>query len=253
MNFKKRIGSAILAGVMTVALAVPAFAAGNAVDEDNRLAVSRATEFEIEMTGEVYTPVIRVQVLSKGAKVYINPNKGKITGTATAFGQGDTDVNYTVEEQGVASTPILIRSDSDAALAVNVSATLTAPTGVTFVTTAPGTSDTTKTLMVTMSGTDATTTTAADKVTDIDSFKDLTDNKLIGITKTSAGNGLVDTAGKATATEVCKIVAAKQADNTVVPQYGAVMLRGKCAPKAQWTADDAISATVVLTFSGVTD
>lgn len=253
MTFKK-IASLLMAGALTLSLAMPAFATStdNSVTEDNRLAVARATEFEIEMTGEVYTPVIRVQVLSKGAKMYINPNKGNIEGTATAFGQNETDVSYKLTGLGAASTPILIRSDSDAGLAVNMSATLTAPSGVTFVATAPTTTETDKKLLIGMQGTDGTATGAA-KVTDIDSFKALTDDKFSISKKTTVGSGLVDTDGTASCSEICKIAAAKQADGKIIPQYGAVMLAGSSAKAAKWTENDAVSATVVLTFSGLTE
>lgn len=254
MTFKK-IASLLMAGALTLSLAMPAFATStdNSVTEDNRLAVARATEFEIEMTGEVYTPVIRVQVLSKGAKMYINAGGGAIEGTAAGFGQNETDVTYKfTTDVGVASTPILIRSDSDSGLDVNARITLTGPTGVTLVNngTDAGTTVTDKKLYVKVQGTDATTTTAANKVTDIDSFKALNDAKISSLPASTAAITAFQTATSVNG--VCKIAAAKQNDGKIIPQYGALMLAGKAAGKAQWTESDAVSATVVLTFSGLT-
>lgn len=251
MKFK-RIVSTALACAATLSLSAPAFAVDpnpNVVTEDNRLSVSKATEFEIEMEGMVYTPVIRVQVLSKGAKMYINPNKGAIEGTATAFAQGEQDITYSLTGLGVASSPILIRSDSDGGLSVNMSATLTAPSGVKFVG-AASTSTTDKELYVSMTGTDGTATDNT-KVGDYTTAKALNDDKF-SITNKKPSEGLVGTDGTASANEVCKIAPAKQADGTIVPQYGAVMLTGSCS-KAKWTAEDAVSANVVLSFSGLSD
>ena len=247
MNLKKKICSAVLAGVMTLSLAVPAFAAGMTEDDPNRLAVTKATEFEIEMEGEVYTPVIRVQVASKGAKVYLNPSKGKIAGTVGGFKEGTTDVPvaYEFDGQGIASTPIIIRSDSDNGLTVNANVTVTAPKTVTLQdTTIPTTGVTTKQAFVQAAGTTALTDKSSVAKLTMDSFTKIT----------LAKGGVITASGKSQAVaSVATIAAAKQSDGKIIPQYGAVMLCGTCtkAGDVQWTEDDALTATVVLTFSGV--
>lgn len=261
MKFKK-LGSVILAGVMTLSLSVPAFAAGSTgkwdANAEDRLAVSRATEFEVEMEGTVYTPVIRVQVASKGAKLYLNTNKGDITGTVEGFSEGTTAtaIGYKFQGLGVASTPIVIRSDSDDAIAVNARVTVTHPTGVEIAAASASSTTDKKSVYIQVAG---TTNTGSTSITNAASVASMTEANFVTV---SASNGGVvtesNTAGTATANaqNVATIAAAKMDDGKITPQYGAVMLTGSCskptAAVGSWSEDDALSATVILTFSGVT-
>lgn len=244
----KKIVSVVLATVMALALAVPAFASGGIGDA--RLAVSKATEYEVEMEGEVYTPVLRLQVSTKGAKVYVNPSKGDISGEITGFSEGSTPVpiGYKFTGKGVASTPIIIRSDSDTGLTVNATVTLTMPKTVTIASAAPTKETTTKQVYVQVAGTDPDKVKEKGTVAalDDDSFSAISDSK----------GGVIKEAGKAQSVQaVTTVAAALQSDGTTVkPQYAGVMLTGSCTPSSstiQWTEDDAVSATIVLTFTGV--
>lgn len=260
MKFKK-LGSIILAGAMALSLAVPAFAAGTTgkwdKDSDDRLAVSRATEFEIEMTGEVYTPVIRVQVASKGAKMYLNTNKGDIAGEITGFSEGtdETAIGYKFQGLGVASTPIMIRSDSDDAISVNANVTVTHPTGVEIAAASTSSVTDKKSVYIQVAG---TTHEGSSAITDAASVANMTEAHFTAASSTKGGViAETSTAGTATANAqgVATIASAKMDDGKITPQYGAVMLTGSCSKPTgaagSWSADDALSATVILTFSGV--
>lgn len=241
----KKIVSAALATIMVLALAVPAFASAPSWAEDaaERLKVTSASEFEVEMEGEVYAPVIRVQVTSKNAKVYINPTTGKIAGEIVGVKEGTAEVKvgYEFEGLGVASTPILIRSDSDGPLNVNATVTVTVPKSVTLATAKVGTSVATKQVAVQVAGA---------------ALGDSTNLAAMNGEAFSANKTFVAESGKSQAyTDLATIPAALNATSgKVTPQYGAVMLTGSCAlaknvTSNPWSEDDALEATIVLTFS----
>lgn len=252
---KKKFLSILMAAAMAMSMAVPAFAASSymqADDDEHRIKENEETSFTIEMAGAVYSPVLRVQVQSGDQQVYVNPSKCTVQGKYETFYTSDgleaaTDFNYKFEGQSVISTPIVIRSDSDTALTVNASVTPVFAKGVTPVAEAD-LSDGGKYLAE-----DASASVKATKavfLTVKGTAANLTDESLIATALTKGGDAAVtDPKNPTTFKTVCALAAAND-DGDVTPQYGAVVVTGLCNPNADWTENDTVGATVVLTFSG---
>lgn len=247
----KKIVSGALASALALSLAVPAFAAGTV---DRPLAESAESSFEIELEGMIYTPTIRVQVSETGS-VYVNPSESVVAGTVVKALDGKDNLDYSFDGQGVISTPIVIRSDTDKALTVSATATATVPTTSKIILTKTSTL-TTKTdnsvyLTVTGSETplgDAATIKTAKGITEASLATPGTNAKL-----EPAADG--KTAELATAIEVAKINKATQVTDpttgkvtSVTPQYGVVAVTGTAAGKSTWTENDVVNVALVLTF-----
>lgn len=267
MNMKK-IASVALAGAMALSLAVPAFAADP--DPVKILAETSESEFQVELEGMIYTPVIRVQVTETG-NVYVNPSKGTVAGTMTKALDGTGSLDYSFDSMGVVSTPILIRSDTDKALKVQAKATATVPktSGITIKADKTAVTKDTDTkdvfLFVTGNPTALGNSNDLATVTDTD-----TNTVTAGLTKDKITSTASTTASKATAvlapgsdgktaegtgTEVAKIDAAdvrKDATGKIaqaIPQYGVVMIAGESAGAAKWGESDIVNVSVALTFA----
>lgn len=272
MKMKKLI-SGVMAGVMALALAVPAFATAGTVNRP--LAESTESTFEVELEGLIYTPTIRVQVTDSGS-VYVNPSESVVAGVLTKALDGTTDLDYSFEDLTVVSTPILIRSDTDKALTVSATATAKVPTtsGITLSATKPGSTETAKkvSLYVTGNGStelgDAAALAGRQDTTDANNPVDLpaldADNAIAGAGAAASNNNTTSVllaedatthVWKATASEASSIAAADQFKTgdkvtSVTPQYGVVMIAGDVAPKCNtWTENDVVNVTVALTFA----
>lgn len=275
MSFKKIVSGA-LAAAMVLSLSAPAFATAGTVSRP--LAESTESTYQVELEGMIYTPTIRVQVSESGS-VYVNPGKSVIAGKMAKALDGTTDLDYSFEELGVVSTPILIRSDTDSALMVSATATATVPktSGVVLSGTKPGNTDTEKKVSLYVVGNGATGLgTAAElagrqDTTDADNPVDLPaldgDNAIskAGAAASSSNKSSVllsaDEKGvfKATASEAAYINEAAQFKTgdkvtSVTPQYGVVMVAGDTAGACTtWTESDVVNVSVALTFGIATD
>ncbi len=277
----KKMLSLALSSAMALSMSAPAFAAGpssTASRTTNILEEAEASAFEVALDGSVFVPTIRVQVSDTGS-LYVNPSKGAIKGKITgvlATASDPADLSYQFEGLGVASTPVLIRSDTDADLAV--SATVTATTGrranMTISATAPTNTETAKKVYMYVTGSElgAYDPTASGG----SAFKgsmDETGFSEPGGNNVTAGEdyAIIAASGTAvTASKVCEITAATFEDkldadgnaygssdtpdgvmDTVVPTYAAIMIQGDATakPTEAWTESDTVSATVALTFS----
>lgn len=265
----KKLLSTVLAIALAFSLAAPVFAAGgySQIEESSR------TEYEVDLDGQLYAPVVRVVVTYVGSKLYVNPTKSLIVGKFTDAAKGSTDddstnkdVFYTLNKvtpedtsdptkerkaRSIMSTPILIRSDTEMALNVYATATAKVPeaSGISFV---PDATDsdagvTGKAASLELGGSKSiAATTAADKDS---GFKDshYVFHKAFPVTAT--GTDPV----KETKIETPVVVASI---NAVDPTYkesnfAMVQARGDLNPSntVVWTDNDTIDMTVVLTFS----
>lgn len=261
MKMRKLI-SGVMAGVMALAMAVPAFA--SAPDPVKILPESTEASFEVELEGSVYVPTIRVQVTQTG-NVYVNPSQSLVEGKLTKALDGTTDLEYsfagdTSNNVSLVSTPILIRNDTDKALAVTAKATATVPTGseITLVNAKPGTTVTDKQAYLYVSG----NATSLGNSNAVKASKVTLDNCLAS-SPTSDCKLVAATGGKSatnTGDVVSNIAAATfgPADatgkvTTAVPQYGAVIVAGSVTSPSKvatpWTENDIVNVTVALTFS----
>lgn len=278
----KKIISGALAAMMALSISATAFATDADPTPTPVKPIAETTEssFQVELEGMIYTPTIRVQVTEAG-NVYVNPTGSTIAGTMTKALDGTTNLDYSFAcatgsstktiKAGVASTPVLIRSDTDQKLDVYATATATVP----------------KTSGITLVAADPASATAADgkqvylyvggnknglgDSSGLKTVVDPDDNSVTpGLTETNAGlygTGAqkVDlddigtdkkTASTTSSGKVTSIDAATQNKDaagkvlTAVPQYGAVVVGGMVNPNATgWGESDVVNVSVALTFA----
>lgn len=276
MNIKK-IVSGVLAVALVLSLTVCAFATESAPTPVKVLAETSESEFNVELEGMIYTPTIRVQVTESG-NVYVNPTGSVIAGSLTKALDGSTNLDYSFTcttgnstskkvSVGIASTPILIRSDTDKALNVSASATANVPksSGITLVAADPASAEgTDKQAYLFVSGnktalgdSSVLQTTEEDGVVTpgITEKNSGLDGK--GLGKAELSNiGSDKKSATAESAKVATIGAATQNKDTTgkvttaVPQYGVVVVGGNVNPNATgWTENDIVNVTVALTFS----
>lgn len=217
------------------------------------------------LTSRAYSPTIRVQVRGLN-RVYVNPTKAMITETLVnvldaSAADGETkDVKYsTAAGQGVVSTPIFIRSDTNQPLEVNATVTLSsntititdnatpAPTGKEAKVQIDGcvnskTADEIRALMA----------EADTKTLDLATFLDGTAQPIKAAASTLEGQGATPAVPQLV-NSVAKLTAVTpNSEGYYVPQYTALMLTGdvSATPETPWSATDTITARVVLTFGG---
>lgn len=260
MKMKKLVGTT-LAGVMALSLAVPAFAADDPEPTVKPVAETTESQFSIDLEGLIYTPTIRVQVSDSGS-VYVNPAKGVVAGTMAKALDGTANLDYSFADQGVISTPILIRSDTDQKLSVSVTGTASVPktSKVVIVDKLTTTNPTAPEVTLTINGNgDAglgtsaalATTTADDGTKTIG----LDENKLEG---TAVKMTPADGGKSATVTKTGKVAMIEKATQKVVdgkvtgvtPQYGVVVVQGTATDpsKITWSETDIVNVNVSLTF-----
>lgn len=258
----RKLVSGVMAGVMALALAVPAFA--SAPTPVKILPESSEASVEVELEGSVYVPTIRVQVTQTG-NVYVNPSQSLVEGKLTKALDGTTDLEYSLagdstNNVSLVSTPILIRSDTDKALTVSAKATATVPTssGITLVDSKPGTSVTDKQAYIYVSGNG----TSLGNSNEIKASKVTLDNCLesspaTGCKLVAADNGKTATNPGAVVSNIdAATPSAPDATGkvtTVIPEYGAVIVAGSVTSPSKvatpWTENDIVNVTVALTFS----
>lgn len=262
MKMRKLVSGA-MATVMAMALAVPAFAA-SAPTPVKILPESTEASFEVELEGSVYVPTIRVQVTQTG-NVYVNPSQSLVEGKLLKALDGTTDLEYSLagdstNNVSLVSTPILIRSDTDKALAVSAKATATVPTGsdITLVNAKPSTNIDEKQAYIYVSG----SATSLGNSNEVKASKVTLDNCLAS--SPSTGCKLVPASGGKSATNTGDVVANIDAATlgtpdstgkvtTVTPEYGAVIVAGSVTAANKvaepWTEADIVNVTVALTFA----
>lgn len=258
----RNVLSLSLAAVAALSIGTTA-AFATATGEENILPEEAAAAQEHELTSRMYSPTILVQV-SGERRVYVNPTEATITETLTdvldaSEDEEETkDVKYSIEDQGVVSTPIFIRSDTTQALEVNATVTLASDT-ITIMNTDDTFATGEKQAKVQIKGAKTSKTadeirqtmeSAANKALGISFF----DNTAVAIKSTAAALGEgVEPELPQVVNAVAK-VAAVTPDNEghYVPQYTGLLLTGEVSanPSTPWDANDTISARIVLSFSG---
>ena len=264
MSFKKIVSGA-LAAAMVLSVSATAFAADTpaAPSPVKVLAETTESEYQVELEGMIYTPTIRVQVTQSG-QVYVNPANSVISGTMSKALDGTENLDYSYGGESndtsytVASTPILIRSDTDKKLKVSATVNATVPktSGVVLTDATVSSTGTDKQVKLTLAGTST-------ELGHSNAIKAAGGLKQANFTQASTGTGekiAAATDGKSAANtkavEVAVISAAtvnvdpttKKA-TTAVPQYGAVVVNGSSAKSAKWTENDIVNVSVSLTFA----
>lgn len=264
----KKLLSTVLAIALAFSLAAPVFATG----DYSQIEESSRTEYEVDLDGQLYAPVVRVVVTYAGSKLYVNPTKSLIVGKFTDAAKGSTDDNntnkdvfYTLNKvtpedtsdptverkaRSIMSTPILIRSDTEMALNVYATATAKVPesSGINFVADATASTGVTgKAASLELGGSKSVAaTTAADKDA---GFKDSHYVFHKAFPVTASGTDPV----KETKIEAPVVVASISAVDPTYKEsnFAIVQARGDLNPSntVVWTDNDTIDMTVVLTFS----
>lgn len=282
----KKIVSGALAAMMALSISATAFAADPSPVKI--LGESTESSFSIDLEGMIYTPTIRVQVTQAGS-VYVNPTGSAIEGTMTKALDGTVDLDYSFActDNGavvasVASTPILVRSDTDKKLMVSATATATVPksSGIELVAAKPTASeDAGKEVYLYVTGNAETplgnssalaTTPASENTPAVPGLNKDKINLTSSTAASTSAAGVVkvdkvaDDKKTATTTKAGKVALINAATQTkdattgkvtqAVPQYGAVVVAGHVNTKnTDWKESDIVNVNVALTFGIVTE
>lgn len=251
MKIKKLISTA-LAGAIALSLAAPAFAAAERIEE------SQASSYEIELSGMIYTPTIRVLV-TPGESLYVNPTGGAVAGTIEdgLYEGANLPFEYGTRNDTILSSPILIRSDTETQIDIYATATATVPegSGLTLVDESDDISGTAKQAYLTIGGSMDLETA---ELTENGITNDSLSSKSKGALKLPTGGSDPDgkTAELTTATKVAQIAAADYSASddedgaTNKSTYGIVVVAGGVNTDAVgWSEEDVVDITLILTFS----
>jgi hypothetical protein len=243
MLTKKKLASLAMAGVMTLSLAAPAFAASSSESTSNR---------SLKVTGAYQAVAINVVVPTTGT-VVINPYALPVE-----IGK-DADGAAVKVQQQIVTKPLVIKNQSDIKLDMNISAT-TATTGNLSLATSDISDITTETknsAYVYLQA--ATTTLEGEKDGD-----DLTEGAINAAYKDfkwadlDTTNGIVLKAGSTAqaVTGIVTLAANTMEDDGSFGSYtkGAIAFLkfdGSCAqnPKTAWTTKDGLTCTIAFTFT----
>jgi hypothetical protein len=253
----KRIMSLALAGVMAASLAVPAFAATEVKETENRA---------LQIDGTYKAVDIAVAVPSTGS-VTINPYA--LPCEIVAANSTNNIDAVTVKNQQIATSPMAIKNQSDINLDVNVSYTASVKGSLTFAS-APISDIKTDTkneaFVYLVLESDETLSGGTDDVTDNAINAAYAAKAEAGWTEYVVTSGTAKTAAntlaiKATTSAISggtmgTLKAATLGDDGTFSEYNAgsiafVGLSGQCAqsPKTAWTAKDGMSVTIAFTFT----
>jgi hypothetical protein len=246
MLTKKKLASLAMAGVMTLSLAAPAFAASSSESTTNR---------SLKVTAAYQAVTINVVVPTTGT-VVINPY-----GLPVEIGKDESDKKIEISNQQIVAKPMAIKNQAGLDLDMNVTTT-TALTG-TLKLSADAAKDSTANQAKVTLYIAPTTTLTGDKDT-------VTDAKIAAFYKTTYEDSqgwagvtdvkAIDLASGTNATDGQKAVvlkAAKTEDDTgAFSEYEAgsialIAFDGVCAtePKTAWTTKDGLTCTLAFTFT----
>jgi hypothetical protein len=250
----KRILSLILAGAMSAALAVPAFADGETEATETKEA---NTATNITATYQAVTIAV---VVPETGETIINPYALPVV-----IGQDGSDKDIEVSEQ-IITKPLALKNQSKVKLNVSatVTTTLNEKTDMTLASTALTSEDTAKKAFVFLDVVqDKTLTGEADSVTDGKvnaAFKAATWTDPTKYSETTTG-AIALNATKAVTKSNMAVLAASTYSDGAFSKYteGSIAffrLNGNCVAspsKSAWTADDGFTAKIAFTFTPNTD
>lgn len=288
----RKILSLSLAAATALSIGTVAFAAAPLGAESDRTAAGTvvgginptAPTMDVPMTGAVYNPVIRVQVFSED-RIYLNPTGGAIQATLSTGARGDAlpilpadpdnastprSLTYKIEGKQLASSPIIIRSDTNSDVVVNATVTVSRSPSVTW---QEGTTITDNSGKAACLAITKTTSKSAAELREImytdDNIYAVTplgdtdflnyNTGTVPIKADAVAEGNARPTQAQTINGVATLSAAEWtgegAEATVAPQYAAITLVGDLSdnPEGGWNPQtDTIRTVIVLTFTGAT-
>jgi hypothetical protein len=247
MLTKKKLASLALAGVMTLSLAAPAFAATS----------ESTTNRSLKVTAAYQAVTINVVVPTTGT-VIINPYKLPVN-----IGTGSDDAKVEIEKQQIVAKPMAIKNQAGYDLDMNITTT-TAVTGTLKFATADDVAkegNTANQACITMYVAPTTLEGDKDKVSDgaiVDLYKE---NYTTGWSNVTGVKTQVLAAGSLTTKAILTLKAATvDADTGAFDSYtsggvAVIGFEGSCVtePKTAWTTKDGATVTIAFTFTPAAD
>jgi hypothetical protein len=247
MLTKKKLASLAMAGVMTMSLAAPAFAATTKENTTNR---------SLKVTAAYQAVTINVVVPTTGT-VVIDPYKLPVS-----VGTKEDGSDITIKDQQIVTKPLAVKNQSDIDLDVNI-ATTTALTGNLklatksdeIVTTGDNIT-TTNTAFVYVNVLASDLTGNTDKVTEAAIVEDYAGKTVTEYADDNAGKTqLVLKSGSQTMTAAATLTKSTL-DSGTFSEYAAgsiayIQFGGICVqnPKTAWTTKDGLTCTMAFTFT----